>query len=82
MPIYEYVCGDCSARFETMRSMSKADDPICCTECKGHHTKRALSMFATSNRGNGNGDSHESGGHSGGGGCSSCGSHSCGSCGH
>ena len=79
MPIYEYVCADCKARFETMRSMSKADEPIDCTCCHGSHTKRALSMFAASSKGAG-GESVQMGGS--GGGCSSCAGHSCTSCGH
>lgn len=79
MPIYEYVCADCSERFEIMRSMSKADEPAECTRCHGMHTRRALSVFAASLRG-GNGESKSVAGGSGG--CASCGSHSCASCSH
>jgi putative FmdB family regulatory protein len=44
MPIYEYVCEDCGARFEALRAMSQADDPIPCERCHGERTSRALSV--------------------------------------
>jgi putative FmdB family regulatory protein len=78
MPIYEYVCADCGARFGVLRRMSEADQAIACQCCDGTHTSRALSKFAAISRG-ASGDTHSVGGN---GGCSSCGSHHCGSCHH
>lgn len=34
MPIYEYYCPVCQAKFEHFRSMSRRDEPIACPE--GH----------------------------------------------
>ena len=35
MPIYEYQCESCGARFERMQHIT--DDPLCtCPECQGH----------------------------------------------
>ncbi len=46
MPIYEYHCQDCKARFDALRPMSQADDPIACSRCHGPNTSRVLSLFA------------------------------------
>jgi putative FmdB family regulatory protein len=46
MPLYEYYCADCRTKFETLRPMSKADDPIQCKSCESMRTSRALSLFA------------------------------------
>ncbi|MBN1263855.1 MAG: zinc ribbon domain-containing protein [Anaerolineales bacterium] len=74
MPIYEYTCSECGKRFDTLRSMSAADDPIPCPDCGSGQTKRALSLFCA--RG-------ESGLVAGGGGssCGTCSGGSCASCG-
>jgi len=45
MPIYEYVCSDCNARFELMRSMSRSEEAAECPKCK-HNAERVLSGFA------------------------------------
>ncbi|NIM92827.1 MAG: zinc ribbon domain-containing protein [Anaerolineales bacterium] len=45
MPIYEYVCQDCDATFDALRSFSQADDPISCSECTSKHTSRKISLF-------------------------------------
>ncbi|MBO0894202.1 MAG: zinc ribbon domain-containing protein [Acidimicrobiales bacterium] len=46
MPVYEYVCRVCDARFEARRAMSEANEPIGCPD--GHaDTTRLLSVFAT-----------------------------------
>lgn len=44
MPVYEYACQDCQAKFETLRPMSQADAPIACEQCGGEHTRRSLSV--------------------------------------
>ena len=76
MPIYEYVCQDCGARFDVLRSMREADAPVNCKQCESDHTSRALSVFFA-----------QSGGRTvtvsnGGGGCAGCAGGSCASCGH
>jgi len=45
MPIYEYKCQECSNKFEAIRSMNLANDPIECSNCKSRKTKRLLSKF-------------------------------------
>jgi putative FmdB family regulatory protein len=45
MPIYEYKCNDCGIRFEVIRSIKDADDPISCKTCLSEHTIRAVSLF-------------------------------------
>lgn len=33
MPIYEYICGSCNDRFERLRPMSAAGQPLACPNC-------------------------------------------------
>jgi putative FmdB family regulatory protein len=73
MPIYEYICLDCKQRFEAIRPMKDADEPISCSSCQGDHTARMLAvLFAT-----GGGRMAMGGGST----CSSCASKSCSTCG-
>ena len=58
MPIYEYTCQACDARFEQLqRTMSAADDAsaakVKCPECGSTKTERALSVFAVGAEGSG-----------------------------
>jgi putative FmdB family regulatory protein len=46
MALYEYKCSECEERFELMRSMSAADDPVECPECGGTQARRLISSFA------------------------------------
>lgn len=46
MPLYEYFCSDCRAKFSALRPMKQADAPIACENCEGEHTARVLSLFA------------------------------------
>ena len=51
MPIYEYICKSCDAKFEQLqRTMSAADDTgggaAKCPSCGSTKTARALSVFA------------------------------------
>ncbi len=84
MPLYEYACYDCTTRFEALRPMSKADEPIQCKECESMHTVRALSRIAVHCQNEGTGDSaiqkaikakgvRPAGGCCGSGGCGGCG---------
>jgi putative FmdB family regulatory protein len=45
MPIYEYKCKDCGAKFELIRSMKDADLSVECRSCRSNQTERALSVF-------------------------------------
>ena len=53
MPLYEYYCADCGIKFETLRKMSQADNPIACVRCEGMSTSRAISLFAAISKGSG-----------------------------
>ena len=76
MPIYEYACQDCGARFEVIRPMKDADAPIGCTQCRGQHTGRQLSVFYAQSGGRCvAGTSGSACDSCSGGSCSSCGSH-------
>lgn len=46
MPVYEYVCSDCHNKFDALRPMSQADEPIACERCASGRTARVLSVFA------------------------------------
>ncbi len=72
MPIYEYICLDCGARFETMRSMKDADAPITCRDCESDHTSRKLSLFNATSGGRVVASSSS--------GCAGCNSGSCATC--
>ena len=75
MPLYEYYCPACAAKFELLRPMREADERATCPA--GHRGgARTLSMFAAVSKGG-------SGGYEpmpSGGGCA-CGGGGCG-CGH
>jgi putative FmdB family regulatory protein len=46
MPIYEYACKSCEAKFEKLvRSMS-SQEKVPCPSCGSTQTARALSVFA------------------------------------
>lgn len=72
MPLYEYECSDCEARFEALRAMSAADEAIACPKCEGENTHRVLSLFSAIG---GEGVIAGSGAS-----CSSCTSSSCATC--
>lgn len=48
MPMYEYVCQECSKPFEKLVSMSQADKQQACPTCGSQQTQRQLSSFAVS----------------------------------
>ena len=72
MPIYEYVCNDCEARYE--RIVMSALQEIECPKCASKHHTLQLSVFSAGKSANG---SDSSGSTSASGGCS-CTPHSCG----
>lgn len=50
MPLYEYYCRQCAAKFELLRPMSRMDEPASCS--KGHPAgERVLSLFAALSKG-------------------------------
>lgn len=50
MPLYEYVCKKCGARFEEMTTFAKADE-MTCIECGSKKVERLASTFACSTDG-------------------------------
>ena len=45
MPLYEYYCPTCGARFELLRPMSRSSEPAACPS--GHRgAERVVSLFA------------------------------------
>ena len=44
MPIYEYICKDCSSRFEKLVKISD-NGPQDCPECESKNVKKAFSTF-------------------------------------
>lgn len=46
MPIYEYRCPECDSRFEKLRRMSEAEEPVECPRCDSKSASRQLSGFA------------------------------------
>jgi len=47
MPIYEYRCEVCGARFEKYRRMKDADAEVQCPRCESAEIERLMSSFAT-----------------------------------
>jgi putative FmdB family regulatory protein len=46
MPIYEYTCKTCDAKFEQLQRTMSGDVKAKCPECGSTKTARALSVFA------------------------------------
>ncbi|MGE5570221.1 MAG: FmdB family zinc ribbon protein [Rhodospirillales bacterium] len=47
MPLYEYRCAGCGAKFELLRRMQDADAETVCPECGSPGAGRQLSVFAS-----------------------------------
>jgi len=75
MPLYEYICLDCKTRFDALRTMRAADEPIECKQCKGEHTSRTISVFYAKSGGKALAGSSASG-------CGGCAGGTCSTCGH
>ena len=74
MPLYEYYCRRCEAKFELLRPMSRSEEPATCPS--GHEgAERTLSVFASFSKG-ADGLSAPVGGSP----CSSCASGTCSTC--
>lgn len=48
MPIYEYTCKGCDARFEKLIRSVSGREKVECPRCGSSKTARALSVFAVS----------------------------------
>jgi len=44
MPIFDYVCGQCSHEFETL--LLRESEPVRCPACGSDSVKRAVSLFS------------------------------------
>ena len=52
MPLYEFICDDCTFRFERLMSFSQEESPAC-PACQSPHTLRQVSMPSIHFRGSG-----------------------------
>jgi len=75
MPIYEYICKECSHEWEALRPMSQSDAPIACESCGKSHARRKLSVFYAESGGKAVAGMSEPS-------CGSCTAGSCAGCGH
>ena len=46
MPIYEYACKKCHAKFEHLARSMNGPQKVACPQCGSSQTVRALSLFA------------------------------------
>lgn len=72
MPIYEYICQDCQAEFELIRSIKEADSALNCIQCQGEKIQRKISLFNASSGGRAIAGANS---------CSTCAGGTCSSCG-
>ena len=75
MPVYEYFCSKCKAKFELLRPISEAQNKASCPTC-GNKSERIPSTFSAHSTGD-FGESVPVGGSS----CAGCSADSCASCG-
>ena len=78
MPVYEYYCSHCHTKFDALRTMRQADDPIACENCESERTARVLSVFFATSGGQPASGQSFGGMSEGGGGCGCGGACSCG----
>ncbi len=45
MPIYEYICLKCNARFSLLQSLYPSDNNTECPKCSSREVKKAVSSF-------------------------------------
>ncbi|XOF34727.1 MAG: FmdB family zinc ribbon protein [Candidatus Electrothrix sp. YB6] len=43
MPIYEYVCKDCTKRFEVLTTSSGSAEPVRCPACQSSDVRKEMS---------------------------------------
>jgi putative FmdB family regulatory protein len=73
MPLYEYVCLECGNKFDALRSIKDADEPIACTRCGCEKSTRQVSLFFASSGGRPVAGTASSG-------CAGCSGGSCATC--
>ncbi len=61
MPISEWICKKCGARFEHLTLGGSKEEPVC-EECGSKDVEKQLSRFASSGTGDGGGGSASGGG--------------------
>jgi putative FmdB family regulatory protein len=76
MPLYEYVCSDCRAKFETL--VRRWGDPVDCPGCGSGAVEKQLSTFAVASSASGGSASEACGMEAGGCGAPACGGGVCG----
>jgi putative FmdB family regulatory protein len=74
MPLYEYFCRRCEAKFELLRPMSRSNEPASCPSGHGG-AERVLSVFSSFSKG-ADGSSTPVGGSP----CTACTAGSCSTC--
>lgn len=47
MPVYEYVCQQCTSRFEKLQKGGGDVEPCSCPACGSEQVQKALSTFAS-----------------------------------
>ncbi len=53
MPLYEYMCRGCGARFEVLQRIGAGAEQTVCPKCGGHEVAKQLSTFASAMAGSG-----------------------------
>ncbi|RMG25200.1 MAG: zinc ribbon domain-containing protein [Methanobacteriota archaeon] len=48
MPLFEYRCKECGAKFETLVFSSHSNEPVKCENCGSEQTEKLMSTFASS----------------------------------
>jgi putative FmdB family regulatory protein len=51
MPVYTYVCKDCSEKFDLLIGMTAEKTELKCKKCKSRNLDRVLSSFSVGNSG-------------------------------
>jgi putative FmdB family regulatory protein len=47
MPIFEYKCQDCNAKFEVLHKSASNPEKVVCPECDSENYKKLLSSFSS-----------------------------------
>lgn len=58
MPMYEYRCNQCGAKFEIIRGISAANEEIKCPKCGSEKTEKVLSVVCGGRVGSTKGNLH------------------------
>ncbi len=82
MPLYEYTCNDCQARFEVLRSLGQSDAAVACPRCSGTNARKMISAFAAISKDSGGASRMVASSTGAGAGCGGCSGGSCATCGH